>query len=391
MLRRIVTGLVVLAVVAALAWALWPKPVPVEVATIGRQTIAVHVEEEGKSRIREIYQVSAPIAGELLRLNLHAGDEVVARQTVIASIKPPPPALLDARARRIAESAVEAAKAAVDLAEAQRAQALAQLVFAVDELNRATLLDRKGTISKRVYEQAVLAAAIAKTDVARAQANLVVQQRNLESAQAALSEGGNGGNTCCVDVRAPINGRVLMVLVESERVVNAGTPLIELGDPGDLEIVVDLLSRDAVGISPGATATIESWGGPALPAEVVRIDPAASTKVSALGIEEQRVATVLKLTGPSDLNTRLGHDFRVEVRIETMNVNNALAVPMGALFRTGQDWAVFRAVDGVARFAMVELGARNSEVAEVKSGLAEGDVVILHPSDEVAEGVAIAH
>ncbi len=336
--------------------------------------------------------MSAPTAGELLRLNLHAGDEVVARQTVIASIKPPPPALLDARARRMAEAAVEAARAAVDLAQAQLAQAQAQLVFAVDELNRATLLDRKGTISKRVYEQAVLAAAIAKTDVARAQANLLVQQRNLESAQAVLTEGaGNGGNTCCVDVRAPINGRVLKVLVESERVVNAGTPLIELGDPSDLEIVVDLLSQDAVGIKPGATATIESWGGPVLPAEVVRIDPAAITKVSALGIDEQRVSTVLKLTGQSELNTRLGHDFRVEVRIETMKVDNAVAVPMGALFRKGQDWAVFKSVDGVARYAAVELGARNAEVAEVKSGLAEGDVVILHPSDEVAEGVTISH
>lgn len=391
MLRRILTIAVAIAVVAALAWALWPKPVAVEVATIGRQAITVHVSEEGKSRIREVYQVSAPIAGEVLRLNLHAGDEVIAQQTVVASIKPPPPALLDARARRIAESAVEAAKAAVDLAEAQLAQAEAQLVFAVDEYNRAKLLDRKGTISKRAYEQAILAAAVAKTDVARARANLLVQQRNLESAEAALIEGGGSGGTCCVDVRAPVTGRVLKVLAESARVVQAGTPLIELGDPSDLEIVVDLLSRDAVGLAAGADATIEGWGGPPLKAKLLRIDPAAITKVSALGIEEQRVTAVLALVDPPAARTGLGHDFRVEVRIETMTVENAVAVPMAALFRRGQDWAVFKSQDGVARFAIVELGARNGEVAEVSAGLVEGDVVILHPSDQVAEGVTVSH
>lgn len=391
MLRRILTVVIAAAVIAALAWALWPQPVAVEVAAIGRQTITVHVTEEGKSQIREVYQVSAPIAGEVLRLNLHAGDEVVADQTVVASIKPPPPALLDARARRMAESAIEAAKAAVDLAQAQLSQAEAQLVFAIDEYNRAKLLDRKGTISKRVYEQAILAAAVAKTEVARTRANLLVQKRNLESAEAALIEDGGRGGACCVEVRAPVSGRVLKVLAESERVVQAGTPLIELGNPADLEIVVDLLSRDAVGLAPGAAAAIEGWGGPPLRARLLRIDPAAVTKLSALGIEEQRVTAVLELADPPELRAGLGHGFRVEVRIETMTVANAVAVPMGALFRKGEDWAVFKSQGGVAHFAVVELGARNGDVAEVLTGLAEGDVVILHPSDQVAEGVAISH
>jgi HlyD family secretion protein len=194
-----------------------------------------------------------------------------------------------------------------------------------------------------------------------------------------------------MDVRSPITGRVLRVLAESEQVVLAGTPLIELGDPADLEVVVELLSRDAVGIAPRAKASIEGWGGAALAAEVVRIDPAAKTKVSALGIEEQRVTTVLRLSEAPDVRARLGHDFRVEVRIETQKVENAIAVPTGALFRKGADWAVFRDQDRVARLAVVELGARNADVAEVRSGLAEGDTVILHPNDEVADGVAIAH
>lgn len=392
MLRRLITVAAVAAVVAALAWALWPKPITVETAAIGRQTIEVHVEEEGKSRIREIYTVSAPISGELLRLSLRAGDAVVARQTVIASIKPPSPPLLDARARKMAETAAEAARAAVELAGAQLAQAQAQLVFVVDDLNRATALDRKGTISKKAYEQAVLAAAVAKTDVARARANLLVQERNLENAQAALIEGERGGgDNCCVEVRAPINGRVLRVLTESEQVVQAGTPLAELGDPADMEVEVDLLSRDAVGIGPGAEATVEGWGGPPIRAVVDRIDPAAVTKVSALGIEEQRVATVLKLTDPPQSWARLGHDFRVTARILTWRGDNLVAVPMGALFRRGADWAVFTAKDGAARLQVVELGARNSDVAEVKAGLAEGELVVLHPSDEVQDGGKISY
>lgn len=391
MLRRIITLLVAVAVLAALAWALWPKPVAVETATIGRQTIAVEVEEEGKSRIREIYTVSAPIGGALLRLSLHAGDAVVAKQTVVASIKPPAPALLDARARRIAETAVEAAKAAVDLAEAQVEQASAQLEHAIGEWQRAAALLAKGTTTRQAYDAAVLAAAVAKTEMARAKSNLVVQQRNLESAQAVLFDGSGSGDNCCVEVHAPIDGKVLKVLAENEQVLQAGTPLITIGDPGDLEVVVDLLSRDAVGIAPGAPAVIEGWGGAPIKAIVERIDPAAVTKVSALGIEEQRVTTVLKLTDPPQAWARLGHDFRVTVRIETWRGDGLLAVPMGALFRQGTDWAVFLAKDGKAQLQVVELGQRNGDAAEVKSGLAEGDRVILHPSDLVKDQVSIAY
>jgi len=207
-----------------------------------------------------------------------------------------------------------------------------------------------------------------------------------------LIEGeGGGGNTCCVDVRAPINGRVLRVLTESEQVVQAGTPLVELGDPADMEVEVDLLSRDAVGIGPGAEATVEGWGGPPIKAVVDRIDPAAVTKVSALGIEEQRVTTVLKLVDPPQSRAKLGHDFRVTVRILTWRGDKLIAVPMGALFRSGADWAVFTAKDGTARLQVVQLGARNADVAEVEAGLAEGELVVLHPSDEVQDGGKISY
>jgi HlyD family secretion protein len=392
MIRRLITLIAILAVIAALAWALWPKPVAVETAVIGRQTVEVTVEDEGKSQIREIYAVSAPIAGELLRLNLHPGDRVVAGETIVASIRPAAPPLLDARARKIAETAIQAASAAVDLAYAQIKEAEAQLAYVQSELARAKGLFEKNAISQQAYDKALLDVAVASADVERAKANLQVQRRNLDSAQAALIEGiGAGGPTaCCVDVKAPISGEVLRVLIENAEVVQAGTPLIELGDRTDLEVEVDLLSRDAVGLRPGAAATIEGWGGPPIKAEVTRIDPAAVTKVSALGIEEQRVTTKLKLLDPPETWQRLGNDFRVMVRIVAWRGENLTAVPMGALFRRGADWAVFKARDHAAHLQVVELGARNADLAEVTKGLAAGDVVILHPSDAVQDGVRIA-
>ncbi len=388
MMRRIILLLVSVAVIAALAWALWPKPLVVEVAAIERRSIEVKIEDEGKSRIREVYTVSAPIAGKLLRLNLHAGDDVVADQTIVASIKPVEPGLLDARARKIAEAGIEAAKAGVDLAAAQLAQAEAQLSFLDSELVRATALVRRGTISQRAFEKATLDVAVGKASVESARANLQVRQRELESARAALIEGSatSETNVCCVDVRAPVSGRVLRVATESEQVVQAGTLLIEIGDPADLEVVADLLSRDAVLLKPGAAATIEGWGGPALKAEVARIDPAAVTKISALGIEEQRVSVVLKLLDPPAERQRLGHGFRVVVSIELWRGDNLTAAPMGALFRQEADWAVFTVRNGIAHLRKVELGQRNTDFAEVKSGLEPGDVVILHPSDQVKDG-----
>ncbi len=394
MIRRFITFIITVAVIAALGWALWPKPVSVETAVIGRQAIDVTVDEEGKARIRDVYKVSAPISGELLRLNLHAGDKVVAGETVLASIKPAAPPLLDARARKLAETAIHAASAAVELAFAQLKQAEAQSGFMAGELSRAAELLHRGTIAQKVYDKAALDAAVAKAAVEQARANLEVQRSNLDSAQAALIEGigaGHSAEDCCVDVKAPVSGEVLRVVTESEQVVAAGSPLIELGNPEDLEVVADLLSRDAVGIARGARATVDGWGGPALAAEVREIDPAAVTKVSALGIEEQRVTAILKLLDPPQAWKRLGHDFRVSVHIVAWHADDLTAVPMGALFRRGGDWAVFKADGAVARLQVVEIGAQNAEVAEVKSGLKAGDTVILHPSDAVKDGVKIAH
>lgn len=391
MIRRMIWILIGLAVVAGFAWALWPKPVPVRTAPVSRQDIEVVVEEEGESRIREVFTVSAPISGQMARLDLHAGDSVTAGETVVARIRPVPPALLDVRARHIAEAARDAAEAAVELARAELERAEAEAEYAGSELDRTRALLERGTAPERTLEQAQLDATEARAAVESARAGLLARERELESARATLMEHGERDEAaaCCVEVRAPASGRVLRVLTESEQVVGAGTPLMEIGAPTDLEIVVNLLSSDAVRVAEGASAVITDWGGPDLPAQVRRIEPSAFTQVSALGIEEKRVTATLDLQGDLSRWAELGDGYRVTARIAVWKGEDLLAVPIGALFRSGADWAVYRVEDGRARLTRVEIGPRNEEWAEVRAGLEEGAQVVLHPSDRVVDSARI--
>ena len=391
MLRRLLWALLGLAVAAGFAWALWPRPVEVELAVLGRQDIAVEVEEEGRSRIREVFTVSAPISGQMARLDLHPGDAVAAGETVVARLRPAAPPLLDVRSRRVAEAARDAAQAALGLARAELERARAQADYAGSELRRAGALADRGTVPTRSLEQARLDAAAAEAALQSASANVQMRQRELESARAALIEadGSAASGSCCVEVRAPASGRVLRVLAESEQVVAAGTPLAEIGDPSDLEVVVELLSADAVRVREGAPARIEDWGGPPLAAHVVRIDPSAETQVSALGIEEQRVTAVLALDGDPSERSALGDGYSVTAGIEVWRGEDLPAVPVGALFRSGADWAVFRIEEGRARLTPIEIGERNADWAELKGGLEPGATVILHPSDRVGDGVRV--
>ena len=389
MLRRLITFAVVAIVIGLAAWALWPKPIAVETAEIGKQTVTVTVSEEGKSRIREVFTVSAPIAGQMERIDLHAGDTVSA-ENVVATLRPTRPALLDPRTRSVAEATAAAARSAVGLAQAQLTQALSQEDFMRTELTRAAALLRRGNTYGPAYEKAKLDVDTAAAAVESARASLAMQRQEWESAEAALGEGKNGEAGCCVEIRAPVSGLVLQVLSESEQVVQPGTPIMEIGDPSGMEIVTELLSQDAVRIAPGATAKISGWGGEALDATVSKIDPLARTKVSALGIEEQRVEVVLELTAPQEARDGLGHGFRVNVEIEMWRGDNLLAVPIGALFRNGQDWACYVADNGVAKLRHLKLGQRNDSVAEVAEGLAAGERVILHPSDQLSDGRRIA-
>lgn len=377
------------------AWAFWPQPIAADIATIEHGVLEVTVDEEGMTRIRDIYTVSAPVSGKVLRSPLEVGDPVEANTTVVAIMQPTAPDFLDARARRAAEAAALAAEAAVALGQAQVAEAESQLTFATSQLTRSQELAKRGIISERANEQAHLEVDTAKARLASAQATLDVRKRELDSAQARLmgpasEQVATGDDQCCVNVTSPETGEVLRLITESEQVVPAGTPLVEIGDPVNLEIVVDLLSSDAVRVPRDALARIDGWGGDALTAKVRRIETAGFTKVSALGIEEQRVKAVFDLVDPPAEWSALGHGYRVVVHVVVAR-EEALLVPLGALFRRGDRWAVF-VVDAEDRASLrtVSIGARNARHAAVVEGLEAGDRVVLHPSDRISDGVRVA-
>ncbi len=392
-LRRVVFLLVIATIAGGAIYALMPAPVPVDTARVEEGRIEVTVDEEGVARIRDVYVVSAPLAGHLDRFPLKVGDAVKRDVTVVAELRPVQPSFLDLRSRRELEAAVSAARAAVELAQAEIARAEAEARLMESDLARTERLAQTGTSSARALEKAVMDSEAARAQVRQAEANLELRRSELASAEARLIQpdqsGSAGAGSCCVLIRAPVDGVVLKVAAESAQVVAAGTPIAGVGDPQDLEIVVDLLSSDAVRVRPGAEARVESWGGETvLGARVRRVDPAAFTKVSALGIEEQRVNTVLDLVGPAADRRRLGHAFRVYVRIVLWR-GDVLRVPLAALFRQGTDWAVFRVVDGKAALTRVTIGHRDARHAEVTGGLAVDDVIVLHPSDRIEDGVGL--
>jgi len=374
-------------------WAFRPQPVAVDMAAIERGALEVTVSDDGTTRIIDVYSVSAPVTGTVQRTPGSVGDEVEAGRTTVAMIRPAAPAFLDVRSRREAEAALAAAAAAVQLAEAQAVEAEAELDLARSEQRRVEELARRNVVSERMFEEANAAVRRAEARLNIAGATLEMRRRELESAQARLigPESGAGAENgdCCVVVTAPVDGEILVIHHESEAVVAAGTVLVEIGDPADLEVVAELLS-DAVRVRQGAQARIEGWGGPALEATVRRVEPTGFTKVSTLGIEEQRVRAVLDLPGPEGEREGLGHGYRVEVAIVVERHEDALLVPLGALFRQGADWAVFAVdEDGRAALRRIEIGARDARSAVVLGGLSENERVILHPSDRVAQGVSV--
>jgi HlyD family secretion protein len=394
-LKRMAVLLTAALVVAALGWFAWPRPVAVDIAAVVAAPMAVTVDEEGKTRVRHIYTVSAPVAGKVLRTSRHVGDEVVADETVVAVMEPVRPGFHDVRTHEELVGALSAAEAAVRLAEAEVRRMEATLDFSRSELRRAEALSKTDSISLKAMDKAKFDVQTGEAALASAKAQLEVRRSERASAAARLIDPGAASDgrpipTCCVQMRAPRSGRVLALPQESERVVQAGTPLIEIGDPRDLEIVADLLSPDAVQVRPGAPVRIDGWGGPPLRGRVARVDPAGFMKVSALGIEEQRVKTVIDITDPPETWSALGHDFRVVVHIATWNTDKALVVPVGALFRAREQWTVFVVTDGRARLRPVEIGHRDGRTAEVLSGLQEGDDIVLHPSDRVRDGIAVA-
>ena len=390
-LKRLLGLIVVLAIAAGLYYALRPQPVGVDLAVIDRGPMEVTIDEEGVARIRDVFKVSAPITGRVERLSLEVGDPVRAGETVVASIHPVAPSLLDVRTRRELQAALDAATAAVALAEAQVESSQSNVRLRRSDLERAEALARTSTISVSAFEKVTADVEAAEAHVKEMQAALNLRRSELASAEARLMQPGAGGtNGQSVDVLAPADGIVLDLLSESEQVVLAGGALLEIGDPTNLEIAVHLLSSDSVAIAPDTVARIDGWGGPVLSARIRRVDPSAYTKVSALGIEEQRVDAVFDILDPHEAWSRLGHAFRVMVHIPTWRSEDALRLPLGALFRRGDAWHLFRVVDGRAVLTPVTIGHRNAHFAEVTEGLSAGDVVVLHPSDRVVDGVAVA-
>mgnify|MGYP001037721130 CR=1 FL=1 len=392
--RHYIIGILGAGVLGGLAWlAFRTDPVPVDLATIDRGPMLVTVNADGKTRVKHVFEVAAPISGTARRAPVEVGEAVMAGDTIVAVVEPAAPALLDARSREQAEAVVREARAALTLAEAQMRQAEEELHYARTQHDRARTLTERGVSSQTALEDAsqLLAIRLAAREAARS--NVEMATSALARAKAALIVPGAPGSsrdTCCVTLRAPITGTVLSVDIVSETPVTAGTRLLSLGRTDDLEIVADLLSADAVGLAPGARAIVDRWGGPKpLEATLRSIEPSAHTKVSALGIEEQRVDAVFDLTSPPEDRAGIGDRFAVYLRIVTWEGDGVMQVPLSALFRRDGDWAVFRAVEGVARLTPVTIGHRNATAAEVTDGLSPGDRVILHPSDAIADGTPV--
>ena len=383
-------------------WFAWPQPVPVDLAVAAREPMEVTADDVGKTNVRHIYTVSAPISGKVLRISqrpgdpgpsLHVGDQVIANETVVAVMQPTTPNFNDVRSREEAQASVTAADASVKQAESEVRRLEAAVAFYRTELTRAETLARTQSVSAQALDKAKFDAETNEAALTSAKAQVEVWKGARASLAARLIEPSAtttpANPACCIEVRAPVTGRVLKVVQQSEAVVQTGTPLIEIGDPLDLEVIADLLSTDAVQISTGAAVRIDGWGGPPIRGRVTRVDPAGFLKISALGIEEQRVRVTIGLVDPPETWSRLGHDYRVIVHVTVWNTDDALTVPLGSLFRKGDEWAVFTIQKGRAHTTTVHAGHRNQRVTEVLAGLSKGDQIVLHPSDRIADGVRI--
>jgi HlyD family secretion protein len=373
-----------------------PKPIEVETAVVANGPLTVAVLEEGKTRIRRRYVVSPPVTGMLNRVDLRAGDRIEAGQTVLASLRPQPASFLDPRAVAETEARVQAAEATQSRRDADLQRARASLELSRKELARADELKRRGALSERDWDAADAQVTVLTREVRGAEFGLRVAEFELAQARAALlqAEIGPDAPTALksepLKIVAPVSGYVLNVYEESARLLTAGTPIMEVGDPTDLEAEIELLSSDAVGVRPGAEVSIEQWGGEkSLRGSVVLIEPGGYTKISALGVEEQRVKVRVALSEPLPPGRTLGDRFRVEARIVTWTGKDVLQVPTGALFRRGGDWMTFALEGGKARLTKVEIAHNNGAAAEVRGGLRRGQTVILHSPDQVADGAAV--
>ncbi len=390
--KQTIEGLLAAVVVLGLtAWAFRPPPVAVDVATVTRGSLQVTVDEDGRTRIKEQYIVSSPLAGRLQRITLKAGDPVVAGETLVAVIEPSVPQLLDARAIAEAEARVKAAEATWQQAVPNLERARANFQLASIELKRVNELYQANVASRQELDVAEQKEHTTAEDLKAAQFAGQIAEYELEQTRAALLQVTPGTNAAAAqsrfELRAPVDGRVLRVFQESATVVSPGVQLVELGDPSDLELVVDVLSADGVRIRPGDKMIIERWGGDhPLLARVRLVEPAAFQKISALGVEEQRVNVIGDFVSPPGERAALGDAYRVEARMVIWEGDGVLQVPAGSLFRHEGEWAVFLVDGRKVRRQVIKAGRSNGLSTEVLDGLREGDTVVLYPGDRLQDG-----
>ena len=382
--RHVLVGAVVAALGTLVLWALRPDPVSVQTGTVDRGPLRVAVDEDGETRVRERYTASAPVTGRMERLTCEAGDSVAAGE-VLARIFPLP---LDTRSGREAAERLEVAEANASAARAREELSEAQWSEARRALERLERVDAqvRGAVTEQRLDRARTAERSANLAVEEARAGVTAATHELEAARAALlGSGGSEGEPTLV--RAPVSGRILRVHEECERVITAGAPIVEVGDPGALEVVVDVLTEDAARLRPGAAAyVVPGPSADTVPGVIDRIEPSAFTKVSPLGVEEQRVNVVVRFEAARLV---LGDRYRVGVSLVAWEAQDVLRVPVSALFREGDAWAVFAVDDGRAARRLVTIGERNRRYARVESGLAAGDEVVMYPSDVVEDGTRV--
>ena len=397
--RLFLTTIAVLLIAGALALAFWPRPMMVDMGQVTRAAMRLTINEEGRTRVRDAYIVSTPVAGQLQRVTVQPGDQVIRGETIVANMRPTNPAALDVRNREQAIAAVNAAEAALRVARADLNAALANLDLAQTEFSRTQQLVERGIEAGAALDRARQTVRVAQANVDTAEAAISMREAEIANAQAQLIGFDDPGLAAAIGsasddipLYAPADGRILRVIQQSATSLPAGAPIMEIGNiDNDLEVVVDLLSTDAVQVSVGDPVIITDWGGSMdLAGEVIRVDPFGITRFSALGVEEQRVNAVIAFSDWSEHDTGLGHGFRVEARIIVWQAEDTLIVPSSALFRSRDSWSVFVVDDGVAVLRMVEIGPNNGIEAQVRRGLSEGERVILYPSSGLSEGMRVA-
>lgn len=393
LLRRLPQVLILLTLGGLLAYGFWPTPIDVDVVESTRGPLLVTICDDGETRIKEKYVVSSPLDGKLLRLELHPGDQVTRGNTVIARVEPVDPTLLDARAVAQIEARVRAAEATKSQAQALLDQRREALERARHEFERVQELIRSKAVSEAEFDNADHQFRIAEADLRSAEFGIQVAAFELELAKAAMvraHDQGSPGNHEAFEIPAPIDGTVLRLLHEDAGVIAAGAPLVELGDPREMEMKIELLSTDAVRVRPGHDIRVEYWGGnQKLEGKVRLVEPSAFLKVSALGVEEKRVNVIADFTSPYAERASLGDGFRLEACILVARIENAIKVPSGVLFRDGPSWCVFRIVNGRAQQVEVTLGQSNEDETEILDGLAVGERLILYPTDKVKPQVRV--